>query len=112
MGLFSVPPTHGYFGESPKTISANVILVDGVPKRVIKIKVHEFSLNDIDDPISYIAGPLTKWESSEQGKYIISTAVESPMWNKYIDYETHNIHVCITAKLFEEDAVYYSLKWK
>lgn len=111
MGMFSVQPTHGYLGSKPDTVVPEVVIVNGIPKRVMCLKVYEFSIGDVEDPILYISEPLINWEKSEPGKYVMSRAVETPVWHQYLSHTTYSTSVTITAKLYEEDATYFTLKY-
>jgi hypothetical protein len=112
MGSFFVQPTHGYLGNKPDRVVPEVVVVDGIPKRVMELKVYEFSIEEVDDPVLYISEPLINWEKSEPGKYVMSVAVEPPAWRRHLNYLTLTTSVAVTAKLYEEDAIYYALKWK
>lgn len=111
MSIFSVAPTHGYLGDIPDKELPNVVIVNGVPRKIVKLQVYEFSMGDVEDPVLYMSEPLINWEKSEQGKYIISRAVETPVWHQYLSHTTYTTTVKIIAKLYEEDATYYTLKY-
>jgi hypothetical protein len=88
-----------------------VLMVNGMPKKVISIVVYEFLLGDVEDPIVYMAEPLLKWENSEAGQYILAKAIESPYWHRHVNHESYTTRVLVIARLFEEDASYYALKF-
>jgi hypothetical protein len=112
MTLFSAQATHGYLGNKPDKMVPEVVIAEGIPKKIIKLKVYEFSIEEVDDPVLYISEPLINWEKSEPGKYVMSVAVEPPAWRRHLNYLTLTTSVAVTAKLYEEDAIYYALKWK
>lgn len=90
----------------------SVKIVNGAPRRIIKIMVHRFTLSDVDDPDLYAAEPLLAWQNSEDGKWVIAHAIETPSWHRITNYESYCIEYKIVASLYEEDAVYFKLKWK
>lgn len=93
-------------------MSWEVKIVDDVPRKIHKIVVHRFTLGDVEDPDLYAAEPMYKWEKSEQGQYVMSKAVETPVWQRHTDLSSFSIQYAIIAKLYEEDATYYTLRWK
>lgn len=87
-------------------------IINGVPRKIYKLVVHRFTLGDVDDPDLHAAEPMYKWEQSEAGQYIMSKAVETPIWQRQTDAATWSIQYCIIAKLYEDDASYFTLKYK
>ena len=77
----------------------------------MKIKVHEFTMGDVDDFEIYVAEPLYKWEKSEQGQWIMANAIDKPVWHSNWDAHTFGMRVIIIADLQEKDATYFNLKW-
>ena len=78
---------------------------------MIEIVVHTFRVGDVEDPVLYASGPLYEWEHSEQGQWIMNHAVESPVWYQSIDYMNYGHKFIIRAKLNDQDALFYRLKW-
>lgn len=62
------------------------------------IKVHEFSLGDVEDPDLYAAEPLVKWQESPEGKWVMNNACETPTWHRMADPVSYGYRYCITAK--------------
>ncbi len=77
----------------------------------MKVKVHEFTMGDVDDFEIYVAEPLLKWEKSEQGQWVMANASEVPYWTSGWDLNSYGTKVSIIAELKEEDATYFNLKW-
>lgn len=77
----------------------------------MKIVVHRFSLGDVEDPDLYAAQPLWEWQQSEQGKWVMENAVETPVWERHIDTSQYNQIYRIVAKFTEENATFFQLKW-
>lgn len=86
-------------------------IIDGIPKKIYKLVVHQFSMGDVEDPDLYAAEPLHKWEYSEAGQYVMEKAIEKPEWHRQINMLTYGYEYYITAQLFEEDATYFTLRF-
>lgn len=89
----------------------SVKIIDGNPTIIHTMIVHEFAIGDVDDPVSYAAEPMRKWQDSEVGRWVFEHSVETPQWNSYLDFGMYATKFCITVKLKEQDLVYYTLKW-
>lgn len=77
----------------------------------MKIKVHEFRMNDVDDVEIYAAEPIWNWQQSDAGKFVMENANEPPVWHSYNDYNTYGTKITIVADLKEKDITYFNLKW-
>lgn len=66
---------------------------------VREIIVHEFKMGDVEDPDLYAATPLIEWEKSEEGKWIMANAVETPSWHRMADVAMLGYKYQIRAKL-------------
>lgn len=86
-------------------------IIDGIPKKIYKVIAHKFTMGDSEDPDLYAAEPLYNWEHSEAGQYVMSKAVEKPEWRRQTNFACFGYDYVITAKLYEEDATYYTLRW-
>lgn len=80
-------------------------------EEIKEIVVHKFSLMDVEDPDIFAAEPLFEWQYSEQGKWVMQHAIDTPTWHRYPDYTTFGHNYSITAKLKAEDITYFKLKW-
>lgn len=106
------PVDKGYLGEVPGKPTPSVMVIDNVPHNIHYIIVHSFITGDVEDPDLYAAQPLWEWENSEVGQWVMEHAVETPMWNRIVDYNTYGIRYAVTAKLKEVDLTYFLLKYK
>jgi hypothetical protein len=102
----------GYLGEVPGIPTNDVMVIDDVAHRIYHIVVHSFTMGDVDDPDLYAAQPLWEWENSEVGQWVMENAVETPMWQRQLDYSTYGTRYVITAKLKDADHTYFLLKYK
>lgn len=78
---------------------------------MIEVVVHKFTVGDVEDPEVYAAGPIIDWQNTEAGKWVMQHAIEKPHYIQYIDYNIYGYRYAIRARLQDEDALYYKLKW-
>ena len=78
---------------------------------MIKLKVYEFPMGDVEDPEIYAAEPLYKFEKSEQGKWVMEHALEKPVFYIGPCMQTYGYRCRVEAVLSEEDATFFQLKW-
>jgi hypothetical protein len=86
-------------------------MADDMSSEFVTIQVHEFMIFDIEDPVSYAAGPLFEWQNTESGKWIMENSVETPYWYRSVGDNNFGYKFMIMAKLTEQDATFYKLKW-
>lgn len=84
---------------------------DGKIIEVKNIVVHRFNVADVEDPELYAAEPILEWQNSEQGQWVMKHAVETPVWQRTVDYSLYSYSYCIIAKLTTKDLTYFYLKW-
>jgi hypothetical protein len=87
------------------------MVIDNKAYRIHKTIVHQFQLGDVDDPDLYAAQPMYEWKESEQGQWVMSKAVETPEWHRYLDPMTYGYKYAIVAKLKDIDYTFWTLKW-
>lgn len=68
-------------------------------------------MGDCEDPEIYAAAPLLDFEKSEKGQWLKERALEKMHYNLSTSYETYGYNCTVWAKLNEEDAVFYNLKY-
>lgn len=83
-----------------------------VVEKISKVVVHKFTVGDVDDPDIYAAEPMYKWQHSEAGKWIMEHSVETPSWNKEMDFNTYGHKYAIVAYLRDIDLTYWKLKYE
>lgn len=96
------PPTdylHGYLGDEPEVPTYTYTVVGDRVEEMREVIVHTFSMGDVEDPDLYAAEPLWQWQNSEQGKWVMEHAVETPCWHRMHDQFNHGYQYSITAKL-------------
>jgi hypothetical protein len=82
-----------------------------VIEEIHKVVVHTFSVGDVEDPDLYAAEPLLKWEKSEQGKFIMENAIDTPEWRRHIDHMSFGHKYAIVAELEKKKLAEYYLRW-
>ena len=87
-------------------------LINDKAVRFADIKVHEFSMGDVEDPDLYAAEPLWNWQQTEAGQWVMAHAVETPFWHRTVDPTSYGHKYYIIARLSEQDQTYWALKWK
>lgn len=88
-----------------------VKLVDDVPKIIHTVDVLEFAISDVEDPDIWASESFLKWEYSECGKWVMQHALDKPVWHRFFDVSRYSHRYVVRAELYEEDVVYYKLKW-
>ena len=85
--------------------------VTNLPVKIYNVRVHQFSIGDVEDPEIYAAGPILDWQESEAGKWIMKQAVEKPTFQQTFDHEPMGYKYVISAKLADKDYTFWCLKW-
>ena len=80
--------------------------------RISNIVVHEFSMGDVEDPDLYAAQPISEWQDSEAGKFVIEHAVEKPYWTRTVDLHSYGHRYVIVARMRESDQTFFKLKFE
>jgi hypothetical protein len=88
-----------------------VRLVNGRPVKISTVVVHEFTLGDVEDPDIYAAEPLLAWQKSAAGEWVMSHSVDQPQWHRTV-YAFYGYQYCVTARLKEQDELFFKLKFK
>ena len=96
---YQFQPAQGYLGRGPRKDTYRYMIIDDRVEEVRTIVVHEFTMGDVEDPDLYAAQPLWEWQESEEGKWIIEHAVETPMWHRIPDEMQYRWAYRISAKL-------------
>jgi len=86
-------------------------VIDDRVVRISNIVVHTFSMGDVEDPDLYAAQPLSEWQDSEAGKFVMAHAVEKPYWTRTIDQFSYGYQYVIVARMREPDQTFFKLKF-
>ena len=106
-----IPTPDEYTNKPSGTFKHQYNVIDD---RVIEFKelvVHRFRMGDVEDPDLYAAQPLWEWQQSETGTWVMSHAVETPVWHRYMNPASYHTEYAVKAKLTAQDATFFILKW-
>lgn len=92
-------PDQGYLGDRPTKDTYKYMQIGDRIEEVKTIVVHEFLMGDVEDPDLYAADPLIKWQNSEEGKWVMEHAIETPAWYRIPDVMQYGYKYQIRAKL-------------
>jgi hypothetical protein len=68
-------------------------------------------LGDCEDPQLYAAGPIIDWQNSDEGKWVMENAKQTPSWRIVTDPETYSYRVDIYGELDEPNEIIFRLKY-
>ena len=69
-------------------------------------------MGDVEDPDLYAAQPLSEWQDSEAGQFVLEHAVEKPYWIRQVDLNSYGHRYVIVARMREPDQTFFRLKFK
>ena len=76
-----------------------------------KIALHTFTMGDVEDPYLYAAFPISEWQKTEKGQWVMEHAIgESTFWCR-ADPNTYGFRVTIEGELSAVDCTYFELRW-
>lgn len=75
------------------------------------ITVHQFTVGDVDDPDLYAAMPISDWQKTPSGVWVMEKAAEPPTYHQSMDPNYFGWKYIIRAKLDVKDITYFYLKW-
>ena len=71
---------------------------------------HTFRMGDVEDPEIYAAMPISEWQETEQGQWVMKHCSD-PQFRISPDSFAWGHSVSIYGPLEEKDAVVFILKW-
>lgn len=74
--------------------------------------LHSFTMGDVEDPYLYAAFPISEWQQTEHGQWIMSNVVDEPTFHITPDVNNFGYRVVITGNLTPEAATYFTLKYR
>ncbi len=113
MSVVNITSDHGTVTGNPvhNPIKHDVIVINGIAEQVHRVVVHQFQIAAMEDPIIEAGPELHKWEQSEQGKWVMAHALETPIWHKNEDMMHYLVKFAIVAKLRGRDYTFWTMKW-
>ena len=98
--------------KEPQSQPPEYRIIDDRVVRISDIVVHEFAMGDVEDPDLYAAQPISEWQDSEAGKFVIEHAVEKPYWTRTVDLHSYGHRYVIVARMRESDQTFFKLKFE
>ena len=98
--------------KEPQSHPPEYRVIDDRVVRISNIVVHEFAMGDVEDPDLYAAQPLSDWQDSEAGRFVMEHAVEKPYWIRQVDYNSYGHRYVIVARMRESDQTFFKLKFE
>ena len=74
--------------------------------------LHQFNMSDVEDPYLYAAFPISEWQESEKGKWIMNNTEGELIFHISPAMDTLGYKVTITGNLKPESTTYYMLKYQ
>ena len=98
--------------KEPQSQPPEYRVIDDRVVRISDIVVHEFPMGDVEDPDLYAAQPISEWQDSEAGKFVMEHAVEKPYWTRTVDLHSYGHRYVIVARMRESDQTFFKLKFE
>ena len=98
--------------KEPQSQPPEYRIIDDRVVCISDIVVHEFAMGDVEDPDLYAAQPLSDWQDSEAGQFVMKHAVEKPYWIRQVDLHSYGHRYVIVARMRESDQTFFKLKFE
>ena len=98
--------------KEPQSQPPEYRVIDDRVVRISDIVVHEFPMGDVEDPDLYAAQPISEWQDSEAGRFVMEHAVEKPYWTRTVDLHSYGHRYVIVARMRESDQTFFKLKFE
>ena len=98
--------------KEPQSQPPEYQVIDDRVVCISDIVVHEFAMGDVEDPDLYAAQPISEWQDSEAGKFVMEHAVEKPYWTRTVDLHSYGHRYVIVARMRESDQTFFKLKFE
>lgn len=73
--------------------------------------LHSFTMGDVEDPYLFAAFPISEWQQTEHGKWIMANVIGEPTFHVTPDPDTFGYRVIISGNLAPEAETYFTLKY-
>lgn len=77
----------------------------------VKVCFHTLCMGDVEDPYLYAAVPISQWQKTEHGIWVMEHAADPPVFYCEPDFATLGYRVSIVGSLHDKDYTYHQLKW-
>jgi hypothetical protein len=69
-------------------------------------------MGDVEDPYLYAGFPISEWQQTEMGQWVMANVTEEPVFQIQPDPHSMGYRVVISGKLNPEAETYFRLKYK
>ena len=104
--------TRNQYSEYKQYQDPEYKIVDDHVVRFSDICVYEFTMGDVEDPDLYAAQPISEWQDSAAGQFVMAHAVEKPYWIRMTDQASYGYRYVIVARLSEPNQTFFKLKFQ
>ena len=77
---------------------------------VMEYVVHKIPMGDVEDPDLFVSIPISDWQQTDAGKYVMNTSDPTPMWHRLPNGYGHLY--TITAYFTPQQLTYYKLRFE
>jgi hypothetical protein len=74
--------------------------------------LYSFKMGDCEDPYLYASFPISEWQQTELGKWVMENSMDAPSYTIDPDPVTLGYRVTIMGRLTPEAETYFTLKYK
>ena len=74
--------------------------------------LHEFTMGDVVDPYLYAAFPISEWQQTEMGQWVMENLEGEATFHVGPDRDTFGYRVVITGNLNPKAETFFRLKFK
>ena len=75
------------------------------------VLVEQIFMGDSEDPYLMAAFPLSVWQNTEKGQWVMANALEQPVYHCVVDPVRMGYNIQITAKLSKQAETEMYLRW-
>jgi len=74
--------------------------------------LHSFTMGDVEDPYLYAAFPISDWQKTEMGQWVMENIEGEATFHVTPCHDTYGYRVVITGKLNPRAETYFTLKYR
>lgn len=74
--------------------------------------LHSFTMGDVEDPYLYAAFPISEWQATEHGRWIMENVLGEPTFHITPDPHNYGYRVVISGDLKPEAKTFHTLKYQ
>jgi hypothetical protein len=76
-----------------------------------QVLLHSFRMGDVEDPYLYAAFPISEWQKTDHGKWVMEHVQDQPTFYCNADPNSWGFRVTIMGELSEPNITYLKLRW-